>query len=43
MSRGWGQNLLSGQQAQFGAQEVPSEHEEKLLYCKGDGRLEQAV
>ncbi len=40
MSRGWDQAFFSGaqeqdegQQAQTGTQEVPSEHEEELLYC----------
>ena len=32
-----------GQWAQTEAQEVPSEHEEELLYFKDDGALEQAA
>ena len=50
MSGGWGQTLFSGAQrqdkgqwAQTEAQEVPSEHEEELLYSQGDGALEQAA
>ncbi|NWX52656.1 AFG32 protein, partial [Steatornis caripensis] len=50
MSRGRGQTLLSGaqrqdkgQRAQTGAQAVPPEHEEELLYCEGDRALEQAA
>jgi len=27
----------------MGTQEVPYEHEEELLYCKGDRALEQAL
>lgn len=29
--------------AHIGTKQVPSEHEEKLLHCKGDRTLEQAV
>ena len=50
MSRSWGQTLFSGaqrqdkgQQAQTGAEEVPSEHEEELLPAEGDGALAQAA
>jgi len=50
VSGGWGQTLFSGAQrqdkgqwAQTEAQEVPSEHEEELLYSQGDGALEQAA
>jgi len=50
VSGGWGQTLFSGAQrqdkgqwAQTEAQEVPSEHEEKLLPSEGDGALEQAA
>ena len=50
MSGGWGQTPFSGAQrqdkgqwAQTEAQEVPSEHEEELLYSEGDGALEQAA
>ena len=50
VSGGWGQALFSsaqrqdkGQWAQTEAQEVPSEHEEELLYFEGDGALEQAA
>ena len=50
MSGGWGQALSSGaqqqdkgQRAQTEAQEVPSEHEEELLPCEGDGALAQAA
>ena len=32
-----------GQWAQTEAQEVPSEHEEELLHCEGDGALEQVA
>jgi len=32
-----------GQRAQTEAQEVPSEHEEELVYSEGDGSLEQAA
>ena len=50
MSGGRGQTLFSGaqqqdkgQRAQTEAEEVPSEHEEELLYSEGDGALEQAA
>ena len=50
MSGGWGQALFSsaqrqgkGQWTQTEAQEVSSEHEEKLLHSEGDGTLEQAA
>jgi len=50
VSGGWGQALFSGaqrqdkgQQAQTEAEEAPSEHEEELLPCEGDGALEQAA
>jgi len=50
VSGGWGQTLFSGAQrqekgqwAQTEAQEIPSEHEEKLLPSEGDGALEQAA
>jgi len=50
VSGGWGQTLFSGaqrqdkgQQAQTEAEEVPSEHEEKLLHSEGDGALAQAA
>ena len=50
MSEGCGQTLFSsaqwqdkGQRAETEAQEVPSEHEEELLPCEGDGALEQAA
>jgi len=46
----WGQTLFSGAQqqdkgqwAQTEAEEVPAEHEEELLYFKGDRALEQAA
>lgn len=49
-SSGWGQALFGGAQqqdkgqwVQTGIQELPSEHEENLLYCKSDRALEQAV
>ena len=37
------QRQNKGQRAQTEAQEVPSEHEEILLYCEGDGALEWAA
>jgi len=50
VSGGWGQTLFSGAQrqdkgqwAQTEAEEVPSEHEEKLLPSEGEGALEQAA
>ena len=50
VSGGWGQTLFGGaqqqdkgQRAQTEAEEVPSEHEEELLYSEGDGALEQAA
>jgi len=50
MSGGWGQTVFGGaqrenkgQRAQTEAQEVPSEHEEKLLPSEGDKALEQAA
>ena len=50
MSRGRGQTVFSGAQwkdegqwAQIEVQEVQAEHEEELLYVKGDRALEQAV
>ena len=48
MSSGWFQTLLSAaheqdkeQMSQAGTQQVPSEHEEKLLYCVGDRELKR--
>ena len=50
MSGGWGQALFigaqwqdKGQGAQTEEQELPSEHEEKLLHSEGDGALAQAA
>jgi len=50
VSRGWGQTLFSGAQrqgkgqwAQTEAEEVPFEHEEKLLHSEGNGALDQAA
>jgi len=50
VSGGWGQTPFSGAQrqdkgqcAQTEAQEVPSEHEEEILYSEGDGALEQVA
>jgi len=50
VSGGWGQILFSGAQrqdkgqwAQTEVEEVPSEREEELLPCEGDGALEQAA
>ena len=50
VSGGWGQTLFSGaqqqdkgQRAQTEAEEVPSEHEEELLYSERDGALAQAT
>ena len=46
MQRGWSQVFLSDVQCkdkslcvQTGTQEVPSEHQETLQYCIGDGQL----
>ena len=35
--------IQQGQQARTGKQEVPNEHEEKILYFEGDRALEQAA
>ena len=35
--------LGASTRAQTEAEEVPSEHEEELLHCEGDGVLEQAA
>jgi len=50
VSGGWGQTLFSdaqqqdkGQRGQTEAEEVPSEHEEELLYSECDRALEQAA
>lgn len=50
MSGGWEQTLSNSalrqdkeQQAQTETEEVPSDYEEKPLYCAGDEDLEQAA
>jgi len=50
VSKGGGHAHLGGAQqhdkrqwVQTGTQEIPSEHEEELLYCQDDGALEQAA